>query len=265
MWKQKLRQLSGQSEGVPPTICRKRFNSTHKSKKQNGDQYSLHRTWSTPGYSCSSKDRLELDNNLFSGYATDPEELLCKDARSQKEDQVGLLDIVHTAHTPAITYSCASSKLSWSAKQEKPHTVYEDKLGRLLSRLHRSRQTQNNKAGDIAAVSVQNTLSAFGLDDGIQHAFWQSHRAHQKECDSLRKRPDNKGSSVYAHRLRSKECNSVRPWSKKEEKALLDYVRNRYGQALIAWDKVAAKFDRTGVGCMAKYYSLDIRQGMDVL
>ncbi|KAI9473153.1 hypothetical protein BX667DRAFT_410016 [Coemansia mojavensis] len=45
----------------------------------------------------------------------------------------------------------------------------------------------------------------------------------------------------------------IRPWRKSEEAALLEYVEKNNGAS---WKEVAAKFNRTAVGCMAKYHAL---------
>ncbi|KAJ2734983.1 hypothetical protein IW152_001965, partial [Coemansia sp. BCRC 34962] len=54
----------------------------------------------------------------------------------------------------------------------------------------------------------------------------------------------------------SSKSPGLRAWSEKEEQQLIDFIKKTFAGKAIVWDTVAVELNRTGIGCMAKYYSL---------
>lgn len=76
----------------------------------------------------------------------------------------------------------------------------------------------------------------------------------QAKVDKPRLRRPTKKSSANARKL------GLVPWGAKEEERLLELVgKEQLGE--IGWQKIAEKMNRSGVGCMTKYYSLKPAMG----
>ncbi|KAJ2583041.1 hypothetical protein GGH95_001213 [Coemansia sp. RSA 1836] len=163
----------------------------------------------------------------------------------------------------AAIHSTAASHLSCVCLAEGTrHCAVHAKLGLSARTFSRSQGKQPYRAPSreehrVFGIPQISDHDIFGSLDGIAgvSSFYQdvnlrpAGRASPPPPPPLR-RPSS------ATTTNETERPGLRAWSETEEQRLLCFVKKTYAGEVISWDKVAVEFDRTGVGCMAKYYSL---------